>query len=79
VAGEQVPTLPATSQASHWPLQAVSQQTPSTQLALEHWLPPPQLVPLPSCATHTPPEHQLPAWQSPSLLQLPRHARGPQA
>jgi hypothetical protein len=27
----QVPALPATSQAWHWPLQAVSQQTPSTQ------------------------------------------------
>ena len=29
--GEQVPTLPVTSQASHCPLHAVSQQLPSTQ------------------------------------------------
>jgi len=34
----QVPTLPATSQAWHWPLHAVWQQTPSTQLPFAHWL-----------------------------------------
>ena len=32
----QTPTLPPTLHASHWPLQAVSQQTPSTQLPLPH-------------------------------------------
>jgi heme/copper-type cytochrome/quinol oxidase subunit 4 len=32
----QVPSLPVTSQASHWPLQAASQQKPSTQLAPVH-------------------------------------------
>jgi hypothetical protein len=34
----QAPTLPATSHAWHWPLQAVLQQTPSTQLPFTHWL-----------------------------------------
>ena len=34
----QVPTLPDTSQAWHWPLQAWLQQTPSAQLPLPHWL-----------------------------------------
>ncbi len=32
----QVPTLPAPSQAWHWPPQAELQQTPSTQLPLAH-------------------------------------------
>jgi hypothetical protein len=36
--GEQVPTLPGTLQESQAPLHAVSQQTPSTQLPLRHWL-----------------------------------------
>jgi len=31
VTGVQVPTDPATSQASHWPAHATSQQTLSTQ------------------------------------------------
>src|SRR5438477_464737 len=31
VSVEQVPSLPTTSHASHWPVQAVSQQRPSTQ------------------------------------------------
>jgi hypothetical protein len=45
VAVEQVPTLPATSHASHWPVQARLQQTPSTHSPLAHWLSPPQAVP----------------------------------
>jgi len=32
----QVPTLPGTSHASHWPLQAWLQQTPSAQLPSMH-------------------------------------------
>jgi hypothetical protein len=36
VTGEQVPAFPARLHASHWPLQAVSQQTPSAQLPLAH-------------------------------------------
>jgi hypothetical protein len=34
--GEQVPTEPELSQASHWPSQAVLQHTPSTQLPDAH-------------------------------------------
>lgn len=41
----QVPRLPATSQAWHWPLQAVSQQRPSTHWPLPHSPLPPQEVP----------------------------------
>ena len=42
---EQVPMLPATSHAWHWPLQAVSQQDPSTQCPVPHSPSPPQDVP----------------------------------
>jgi len=45
VAVEQVPALPATSHASHWPVQARSQQTPSTHCPVAHSLSPPQEVP----------------------------------
>jgi hypothetical protein len=34
--GEQVPSLPATSHAWHWPLHALSQQKPSVQWPLKH-------------------------------------------
>ena len=34
--GEQTPTKVGTSQASHWPLQAALQHTPSTQMPLSH-------------------------------------------
>jgi hypothetical protein len=33
---EQVPTLPATSQAWHWPVHAALQHTPSTQWPFAH-------------------------------------------
>ena len=36
VAGEHVPTLPATSHASHWPPHARSQQAPSTHAPVAH-------------------------------------------
>jgi hypothetical protein len=41
----QVPTLLVTSHAWHWPLQALSQQTPSTQAPEAHSPFPPQEVP----------------------------------
>jgi len=44
VAAEQVPTLPATSQASHCPPQARSQQNPSTQKPAAHSWSPPQAL-----------------------------------
>ncbi len=47
----QMPTEPATLQASHAPEQALLQQTPSTQLPLEHWLFPVHVAALASFAT----------------------------
>ena len=44
VTGEQVPTLPGTVQAWHWPPQAASQQTPSVQMPLAHSVPAPHPV-----------------------------------
>ena len=76
--GVQVPALPASAQASHWPVHAVSQQTPSTQCCDPHWFAPPQAWPGPSSVTQTPAEHQLPVEQSESALQLPVHAVAPQ-
>ena len=73
----QMPALPASAQASHWPVHAVSQQRPSTQCCDPHWFAPPQAWPCASSATQTPAEHQLPAVQSESALQLPLHALGP--
>jgi len=74
----QVPTLPFSAQASHWPVQAVSQQTPSTQCGDPHWFAPPQACPGARSGTQTPAEHQVPFAQSESALQLPLHAAGPQ-
>jgi hypothetical protein len=74
----QRPGLPLTLQASHCPVQAALQQTPSTQLALAHWTAPPHPVPSAYSATQTPAEHQSPAAQSALFAQLPRHAVGPQ-
>jgi hypothetical protein len=47
----QVPTEPATLQASHAPPHVVSQHTPSTQNPLAHELPPLHAVPLTSLGT----------------------------
>ena len=52
---EQVPARPATSQAWHWPPQAWSQQTPSTQKPLAHWLEAEQVAPLAWRGTQAPP------------------------
>jgi hypothetical protein len=56
-----VPTKPATLQASHWPPHVPSQQTPSTQKPLAHWLAAPQAVPPAPFGVQTPAEHQWPA------------------
>jgi len=50
--GEHVPAL--MSQAWHWPVHAVSQQKPSTQLPLAHSAVPAHAWPLGRC-THVPP------------------------
>jgi hypothetical protein len=75
----QVPTAPATSQASHCPPQAASQHTPSTQWPLAHWFAAEQVAAAGSFAVQTPPEHQLPAAQSASTAQDPAQAVPPQA
>ena len=72
------PTLPGTSQAWHWPPQALLQHTPSAQLPFTHWLFPPQATPSAFFGTHAPALHQSPATQSPSTVQLVLHAVGPQ-
>jgi hypothetical protein len=74
----QVPTLPATSQASHWPPQATLQQTPSTQFEFAHWESAEQFEPSISLEMEMPPEHHSPAAQSPSTTQLPLQAVAPQ-
>jgi hypothetical protein len=79
VTGEQVPAAPATSQASHWPLQAALQQVPSAQKPLWHWFGAPQLPPSGSLGVQRPAEHQLPAAHWSSVAQGPAQAMGPQA
>ena len=73
----QVPTLPGTSQASHWPEQLVSQQTPSTQWPVVHCESLEHEPPCGRSATHTPPEQKFPAVQSASTEQFPAQAVGP--
>jgi hypothetical protein len=79
VAEVQVPAEPATSQASHWPPHAPSQQTPSTQKPLAHWLAAPQAAPGASLGTQAPAWHQAPAAQASSARHAVLHAVGPQA
>ena len=52
VTGEHVPAWPARLQASHWPEQALLQQTPSAQNPDEHWLLAAQEAPGPPFAAH---------------------------
>lgn len=61
--GVQVPTLPATSHASHWPVQASLQHTPSTQNPLTHAPFEPHASPGVSVPWHTPPVQNAPAAQ----------------
>ncbi len=49
-----MPTLPGRLQASHEPLQAVLQHTPSTHWPLAHWLLAPQVAPGVLRSTHVP-------------------------
>src|SRR5205823_2272106 len=51
-----VPAVPARSHAWHWPSQAVSQHTPSTQWPLPHWSAAPHVPPGGSLGTHRPAE-----------------------
>jgi hypothetical protein len=70
----QVPALPATSHASHWPSQALSQHTPSIHSVLMHSLPPPHAVPAAFLATHLPPPQKNPLAHSPSPVHPVAHA-----
>jgi hypothetical protein len=79
ILAEQIPTRPATLQASHWPLQVLSQQTPSVHRPLAHWLAPEQVAPPARRSAQTPDEHQAVAAQSASIRQLPLQAVAPQA
>ncbi len=73
VTAVHVPTLPATLHDSHWPLQSVSQQTPSTQLPLLHSTPRAHPEPLSPVGVQTPDVAQnLPAPHCVSVLQ-PEH------
>jgi hypothetical protein len=55
---KQVPTLFVTSHASHCPLHATSQQTPSTQYPLVHSSEAPHVIPIAFFARHTPTEQK---------------------
>jgi hypothetical protein len=73
--GLQVPTLPATLQASQEPPHAVLQHTPSTQLPLPHWEAAEHVAPLALGGTHAPASQMLPPLHWVSLV----HAEGQEA
>ena len=56
--GEQVPTLFARLQASHWPTQSSLQHTPSTQKLERHWLTDVHAAPALPLGVHLPPVAQ---------------------
>jgi hypothetical protein len=66
------------SQASHWPVQPVLQQTPSAQWPVAHWTSAPQAAPAASWVVQTPAEHHWPNTQSEADAQVPRQALAPQ-
>jgi hypothetical protein len=81
VTAEQMPCFPGTLQASHWPEQAVSQQTPSTQLLDLHCVAAKQASPLSSLDRHSPPPQKFPPVHSASVEQpvpqaVPSHTYG---
>jgi hypothetical protein len=76
-AGVHWPRVPTPPQVMHAAVQALSQQTPSTQKPL--WQAPaaPQAVPFVSCAAQTPAEQKVPAAQSVSEVQVVAHDVAP--
>jgi hypothetical protein len=54
--GMQLPSLPATLHASHWPVHGSVQHTPSTQIPDAHSALVLQAVPAPFLSLQTPPE-----------------------
>lgn len=77
VTATQVPSLPATSHASHCSPHAVAQQTPSAQKPEVHSASPPHVSPSASRGVHTPAEQNAVALQSPSTVQSPAQSTGP--
>jgi len=71
VTAVQAPTCPGWLQASHWPVQPPSQQTPSTQWSAAHWPSFAHAAPFASLATQRPAAHQSLATQSASEWQIP--------
>jgi hypothetical protein len=76
--GEQVPFLPATLHASHWPVQSPSQQTPSTQRRLAHSPSREQSPPIGERGVHTPARQNRLASLHDSSVEQPSHLIGPQ-
>ena len=78
VTAVHVPGEPETLQASHWPLQATLQHTPSTQRALWHCEFAVQAVPLGRAAVQPPlTQYGAPLTQLLALVQEVRHAEPP--
>jgi len=77
--GVQVPAEPLMLQASHCPLQAESQQFPSTHWPLRHSFSAAHGLPLPCFAWHTPAEQNWPVAHWASEAQFPRHCVAAQA
>ena len=78
-ASAQVPSLPATLQASQGPVQAPSQQTPSVQKPEAHWLAELQAWPPLRELTQVPALQKRPALQSASATHGAAHAATPTA
>jgi hypothetical protein len=75
--GVHLPSVPASAHASHWPLQSLSQHTPSTQCELAHSASIEHFVPSPDCGLQTPPRQKSPDGQSAFVLH-PVHCVCPQ-
>lgn len=74
----QAPRAPATLHASHWPPQARSQHTPSTQKPETHSLAAEHIPPLGRRPMQTPITQTLPMAQSASVRHSVRHSSSPQ-
>lgn len=82
--GAQVPSAPATSQASHWRVHATLQQWPSAHHPVAHWLGAVQSAPGSAFALQMPDSQYALEAQSVSSAQLAvhaaeRHWKGPQS
>lgn len=77
VTGVHVPSWPSTSQASHAPVHAELQHTPSTQAPVPHSSVALQRSPAAFTGEHTPALHQCPAAQSLATAHVPAQASAP--